>query len=177
MSRINPAKKKRYQANKTLFVFGEGSNDEIFLKYLRSIYSYGRNIRVTIRKGKGGSAGNVIIDASKVLGDFDERVVVLDNDKPELEMKKAREEAKNRNIQLLENTPCLECLLLSILEEDLEEKSSVWYKNRFESGYINKRKRSELNEYSKLFPKELLNKKRKKLQNLNDLISLMEGGF
>ncbi len=81
-------------ANRTLLVYGEGMCEEMFLKHIKGLYSYSANIAVTIRKGKGGNAVDVIIDADKVPGDFEKKVVFLDNDKTSEEMQKARKEAK-----------------------------------------------------------------------------------
>ena len=87
----------------------------------------------------------------------------------------ARREAKDRNIELLENTPCLEYLLISIINEKPKEKKSSWCKSEFELKYLNRKKRRESNEYGKLFPKELLDSKRSIISELDKLISIMEG--
>jgi hypothetical protein len=175
MSRTNPYKKKRRQASKTLLVFGEGFNEEMFLKHLKVLYAFEKNVAITVKKGKGGDAQNIIIDADKILGSYDRKIVVLDNDKPKAEMAKARKEAKDRNIELIENTPCLESLLLFILDKKPSGKISVWCKNEFEKKYIDKKKRGEPNEYIKLFPKKLLEARRLKIVELNRLILIMEG--
>lgn len=175
MSRTNPYKKKKRQANKTLLIFGEGFNEEIFLKHLRALYSYQSNVKINVKKGKGGDAQNIIINADKILGSYDRKIVVLDNDKPEAEMLKARQEAKNRAIELIENTPCLEYLFISILENKVIEEDSAWFKREFENKYISKKRRGEVNEYVKLFPKTLLEKQRLKIIGLNKLILIMEG--
>jgi hypothetical protein len=175
MSRTNPYKKKKRQANKTLLVFGEGFGEEMFLKHLKSLYSYKSNVAITIKKGKGGDAKNIVIDAAKIPGAFDRKIVILDNDKTKTEMAKARQEAKNRGIELIENTPCLEHLLVSILDEKPSGKNSNWCKGEFESKYIDKKKRGEPSEYIKLFPKKLLDDKRSEISGLNKLILIMEG--
>jgi len=175
MSRTNPYKKKKRQASKTLLVFGEGFNEEMFLKHLKSLYSYKSNVAITIKKGKGGDAKNIVIDADKTPGAFDRKIVILDNDKTKTEMTKARQEAKNRNIELIENTPCLEYLLVSILDKKTSGKNSDWCKGEFESKYLSKKKRREPNEYIKLFPKKLLDIKRLKILELDKLILIMEG--
>lgn len=176
MSRTNPYKQKRRHASKTLLLFGEGFNEEMFLKYLRSQYTRDRGIAVTIKKGKGGTADGIVIEAAKMPGAFDRKIVILDNDKPKTEMEKARREAKNRNIELIENTPCLEFLLLSIMNSEKKPtgKNSVWCKNEFESKYLKKQKRGEPDEYAKLFPKDLLDKQRSKIEELNKLIAILE---
>lgn len=176
MSRTNPFKKKKRQVNEMFLVFGEGSDDEIFLKHLKNLYhTRSSGIGIKICKGKGGTADGVVIDADKVQGAFKKRIVVLDNDKSEKEMTKARQEAKNKNIELIENTPCLEYLFLLILDKKPNGKNSDWCKKKFESDCIDKKKRDESNEYAKIFTKKLLDAQRLKIPELDKLISIMEG--
>ncbi len=177
MSRTNPYKLKRRVASKTLLVYGEGLSEEVFFKHLRGIYAYGNNVAVTVRKGQGGTADKVVIEADNTPGDFDRKVVIVDNDKTNLEMEQARKEAKNRQIELLENVPCLEATLLSILNKGspFSSKSSDWCKSEFESKFISKKKRSEISEYKRLFTKIILDEQRPKILELNRLIELMEG--
>lgn len=158
-------------------MYGEGFCEEVFLKYLRRSYSYNSGMAVTIRNGKGGGAIEVIVSASKEPGDFGRRVVVLDNDRSIREMSSARLEAKSKGIELLENTPCLEALFLTILRENVSfsNKQSDWCKSEFESNYLDKRKRTEIEEYQKIFPKDILERRRKDISILNQLILIMEG--
>jgi hypothetical protein len=175
MSRTNPYKKKRYQANKLLLIFGEGMNEEIFLKHLRKIYCCDTGVAVTIKKGRGGDAKNIILDASKVPGGFSRRVVILDNDKPKKEIQNARKIAKAKEIELIENTPCLEYLLLLILESKNISTESKKCKKIFEHGYIAKKRRREVCEYEKYFTKEVLDRKRETIMILDSIIKIMEG--
>jgi len=157
-------------------MYGEGLGEEMFLKYLRSLYARDSGVAVTIRNGKGGNAVNIIIDASNTPGDFDKRVVVLDNDKGEVEMQRARQGAANRGVELIENMPCLEAILLAVLNDgkNYSDKQSAWCKEQFQSSYLDKKKRTELNEYEKIFPKALLDKQRSKVKEIGKLISMME---
>lgn len=176
MSRTNPFKKKKHRENKMFLVFGEGCDDEIFLKHLKILYhNRSSGIGIKICKGKGGTADGVVNDADKIAGAFKKRIVMLDNDKSKKEMTKARQGASRQNIELIENTPCLEYLLLSILDKKPNGKNSNWCKNRFESEYIKKKKRGEPDEYTKIFTKKLLNSQRLKIPELNELINIMEG--
>lgn len=177
MSRTNPYKKKRRAASQTLLVYGEGLSEKIFLKYLHGLYARDSGVAVTIRNGKGGNALNIIIDALNAPGGFDKRIVVLDNDKGDKEMQRARQEAINRNIELVENTPCLEAILLTILNngENYSGRQSSWCKSEFESNYMDEKKRTELNEYRKYFPKSLIDKQKTKIAELQKFISIMEG--
>jgi hypothetical protein len=175
MSRTNPYKRKRRQANKTLLIFGEGMNEEVFLKHLRKLYCCDTNVAITVKKGRGGNSANIVIDASKVPGGFDRRVVVLDNDKPKGEIEQARDIAINKGIELIKNTPCLEHLLLSILDSSKTSNTSAECKKIFESNYINKRQRKETYEYDSIFTKELLEEKRKTIEILDDILQIIEG--
>ena len=176
MSRTNPYKKKRRSASRTLLMYGEGLGEEMFLKYLRGLYSRDSGVAVTIRNGKGGTATNIITNAVNEPGAFDRRIVILDNDKSEQEMNQARAEAGRRGIEILENSPCLEATLLAILRpgQSFSGRPSAWCKSEFESNYLNKKKRTELGEYGKFFPKATLDAQRVNVPELNMLISLMQ---
>lgn len=177
MSRTDPYKKKRRSTKSTLLMFGEGLHEEIFLKHLKSIYSRNSGVSIIIRNGKGGNAIDIVINAGREPGDFDQRIVVLDNDKDQNEMELARAKAKQKGIELLENSPCLEAMLLSVLKNGISfsVKQSDWCKNEFESNYLDKQKRTDIREYEKIFPKHLLDERRKQITELNKFISLMEG--
>lgn len=180
MSRTNPFKKKRRAASQILLMYGEGLEDETFLKYLKSIYhSRDTGTSIKIYNGRGGNPSSVIIRAVHEPGGYSHRIVVLDNDKGASEMQQARQEAISRSIDLIENTPCLEAILLAILNDgkNYSDKQSSWCKSEFESNYLDEKKRTEINEYGKIFPKMLLDIQRSKVSELNKLIALMEGNF
>lgn len=158
-------------------MYGEGLGEEIFLKYLRGLYSRDKGVAITIRNGKGGNAVDIINNAVNAPGAFDRRIVILDNDKGDQEMNRARIEAQQKGIEILENFPCLEATLLTILKpgEFFSDKTSAWCKNEFEYKYLDKKKRTELDEYPKIFPKDVLDSQRNKILVLNAIVSLMEG--
>lgn len=176
MSRTNPYKKKRRSASRTLLMYGEGLGEEMFLKHLRGLYSRDSGVAVTIRNGKGGTATNIITNAVNEPGAFDRRMVILDNDKSEQEMNQARVEARRQGVELLENSPCLEATLLAILRpgQNFSGQTSTWCKREFESNYLDKKKRTEIAEYGKIFPKAMVDTQRANVPALNTIISLME---
>lgn len=175
MSRTNPYKKKRRSASRTLLMYGEGLGEEMFLKHLRGLYSRDSGVAVTIRNGKGGTAVNIITNAVNEPGAYDRRIVILDNDKSEQEMDNARLEARQHGVEVLENSPCLEATLLTILRpgQSFSGRTSAWCKSEFESNYLSKKKRTEIGEYGKYFPKCILDTQRKQVSELDILISLM----
>ncbi len=177
MSRSNPFKKKRHSARKTILLYGEGLREEIFLRHLKSLYSQNKNIAIKIKRGKGGTADGLVAYTSRLLGSFDTRITVLDNDKGKLEMKKARDLAKKKVIELFEHTPCIESIFLSILSsgKSFRDKDSKWCKQKFESEHPEFKRENELKKYENLFPKKLLSKQKDKIVELRKLVNLMEG--
>ena len=144
---------------------------------MRSLYSYNSGVSVTIRNGKGGNPRSIIINAVNEPGDFERRIVILDNDKGKQEMKQARDEAKMSGVEILENSPCLEATLLAILrpKQDFSTKESAWCKREFESNYMDKKKRTGLEEYNEVFSKQILDHQKNTIPELKTLINLMQG--
>lgn len=89
-------------------------------------------------------------------------------------MKKARQEAKRKDLELFENKPCLESLFLKILGNKTSTKDSNWCKREFETKYIDKKKRRDVNDYQKLFSKDLLDDRRKQIPELERLLRVIE---
>jgi predicted P-loop ATPase len=158
-------------------MYGEGLGEEMFLKHLRSLYAYNSGVSVTIRNGKGGNPKNIVINATNEPGDFEKRIVILDNDKDKQEMDQASAEAKKKGVKILENSPCLEATMLSILrpKQNFSTKKSAWCKSEFESNYVDKKKRTELEEYKKVFSKQILDDQKDSVPELKALINLMQG--
>lgn len=170
-------KKQIRKAKRTILFYVEGSSEEVFLKHLRRTYARNSGMAVTIRNGQGGSADGIVQRASCYPGGFDRRVVVLDNDKPKNEMAKARKSAKDCGIILIENSPCLEAFLLQVLNggKVLKKRNSPEYKREFERKHICKKKRCDVSEYEKIFPKTVLDSARKKVGELDEIVGFMEG--
>lgn len=151
-------KKRKRVLKKTFLIYCEGLEEEIFVKHLKTLFTSAK-ANIKIQKGKGGSADQIVDQTTKVLGSFNLRVVILDNDRAEKEIKKAKHLAKKNGILLIINDPCLEATLLTILD-DLKKPSlsnpSQTHKKYFESYYIAANKRANPRQYEKIFPKELL---------------------
>lgn len=175
MSRTNPYKQKRRQAKQSILVCVEGLHEENFLKHLRSLYTResGKNIKIV--RGTGGSADTLVSRTAREIGDYDKRAIILDNDKPKVEMSLAREIAVKSTIVLIENSPCLESLLLTILNPgtDYKIKTSHWCKKTFQDRYFDYRSHVDHETYLKVFPKKLLDSRRTQIPDLDKIISLM----
>ncbi len=167
--------RKRRAVKRTVLLFCEGKNDEAFCKYIVTIFNNSFKTAVKVKGGRGGSPTDIVNGAIRVLGGYDTRVVFLDSDKTDEEMGRARKLAKQNNIVLIENSPCLEMILLQILGSDLTKvkRDSHSLKKYFESNYISANKRSEIGKYNDLFPKELIESKSMSLESLGRLILLI----
>ena len=171
--------RKKRPVKKTVLIYAEGLDDEIFLKHLRGLYARDKSTAITIRRCTGGSADRIVKKSLKVSGDFNRRIVVLDNDKFLDEMERGRKVARKKGIILIENTPCLEAVFLSILNdgEGLSGRNSAWCKKKFEEKYIPKNKRSESKKYKGLFTKEILDAQIEENDLLKKVVSVLNGEF
>ena len=145
------------------------------MKHLQSEYGNGSGVSVKILKGNGGCPKRIVIDAGRIPGAFDKRSVVIDNDKDVNEMAEGKAEAMQRDVFFHENTPCLEAILLSILNagKSFADKNSDWCKREFESKHISRKNRSDMSEYKKVFPRDLLDRVRPLVPKLDEIIILM----
>lgn len=177
MSRSNPNKQKPRSAKHIVLIYGEGLGEKRFLYHLKQVYGErNSDISVRIGCGRGGTPISVILGATQFIGDFRKKVVILDNDRPEIEMKQARDFAAINEIELIENSPCLEFLFLQILESSVRVGlSSSLYKAQFERKYMDKDQRSEPKEYIKIFPKKLLDERLNQILILDRIIKLIRG--
>ena len=176
MLRKNQRKSIRKKQKRTILFYGEGASENVFLRHLKKNYANDPGIKITIKNGNGGSPDVVVRKAINREGDFGLRVVVVDSDRPEI--KKAREIAEEKGICLIENDPCLEALLLRILDIKKlpENKKSGFYKREFEKKHICENKRCDIDEYAKIFPKKVLDSRRKEIGELGRIIGFMEKG-
>lgn len=113
----------------------------------------------------------LVIEAGNVLGGFDRRAVKLDKDRSAAEIKKAEQLAKKTGIVLIWTKPCIEALLLDILEnKDFSSYQSKTCKQRFEKQYVNTAKRTDSRAYESIFPIGVIEDARKRIPELDALI-------
>ncbi len=172
MSRSNPYKRKRRQAKKTVLFYCEGADDKVFLEYIKSIFARDTGIAVTIKENHGGSANDVLYNVLRQ-SKTDEMYCVYDIDTgvdPKIKKK-----VSMSGIICLENKPCLEAMLLQILEnKDYSRQLKCGNcKRLFESKYLNDKKRKDKRNYKKLFSKKILQQKAKEIENLKVIIDVM----
>lgn len=166
-------KTKTRSVRRTALVYCEGAHDLAFIRHLINMYTaVGKtSIRIRAKQGNGGAPDVLVIEANNVLGGFDRRAVKLDRDRTHDEIKKAERIAKKLNIELIWSVPCIEALLLAILEnKDFSGYISKRCKQRFERQYVASDKRTDSRAYEGQFPLEIIENARKRLPELDAVI-------
>ncbi len=174
MSRSNPYKKKRREAKKTVLLYCEGADEKVFLNYLKILFAKDSGVAVTIKENQGGGANDVLRNVLKQI-QADRMFCIYDTDTSV--NTQLKQKIKKYGIKCIENKPCLETFLLNILENKdySNHQKCDKCKKEFETKYLNEKKRKDKNNYTKIFPKELLVKQSKKIENLKQLIEVISG--
>lgn len=173
MSRSNPYKKRR-AAKKTALFYCEGADDKVFLEYLKMIFAKDSGVAVNIRQNHGHGANGVLAGIFKRIP-ADIMVCMYDTDVGVDIMLKRK--AERYGILCIEHKPCLEAFLLEIIEGKsyAHHQRCCECKERFENIYLDKKKRKDKRNYSKVFPESLLLRRAQKIKNLKMIIDIMSG--
>jgi hypothetical protein len=157
----------------TLLAVGEGDSEEAFLKHLRSLYCADHaGVSVTVRNAHGKGPGNVVSTALGHLRNraYDRSLALLDTDLAWT--KKDREAARKANLHLIGSTPCLEGLLLKILQLPVPTSS---LQCKLAMNQVLPADLTEISSYARHFPKALLQQARLgQAPELNVLLVLFE---
>ena len=173
---VTRGKRPVRRTKKTTLIIGEGSTEKAFLRYVKELYiTRDMDISVNVECGAGGSPCNVVEKAIRLCGSrgYDKCFVLIDEDIPLNADKKLLSRMKRRpRIEILKATPCIEGLFLTILgdEENLISKNC---KSNFESKYLASDKKTDKRAYERLFSKEMLDEKRKVVDELNSILRAM----
>lgn len=166
------SRKNQRTVRQTLLIVGEGASEKAFIGHLKSLYSTAAGPSISLISA-GGKAPDGPIDEAisyKKQRKYDEIVVLLDKD---IAWKKEKiNEAEYNNIKLVGSQPCLEGLLLKILDKSVPDESK---KCKTQLQNMLPGKSTESRSYASLFPKELLDKVRNKVKPLGTLISYISG--
>ena len=158
----------RRVAHHTVLLVGEGKTEWAFLSHIKFLYiSRGCGVSVKIRNAHGRGPDQVVDYAIKQRRNaaYDRGVVLLDTD---LEMSTAAQKrAKSKKIQIVGSTPCIEGLLLKILNKPvpdtcIECKARV---ARLHPGQL-----TIPDSYQEKFPKIVLEKRRHDVLELGKLL-------
>lgn len=167
------------QTKKTKFVYCEGDHDRAFMQHLYNLYKYEDRLPYKVKKGKGKDQMYILNDAIRYGNIYDEIVIKLDGDRSKIEMNKvdnkiSRLQKEKIVISVLRSYPCIESLLIKILEpsKNISSMGSDGCKRYFENKYISKSHRSDIKQYKDKFPKKLLDKRRTQMPELDNLIKV-----
>ncbi|MDD2657059.1 MAG: hypothetical protein PHD04_00125 [Candidatus Pacebacteria bacterium] len=160
----------------TVLAYGEGDDEKIFLRHLEALYCRRKLVSVRTGSAGGGSPSSILMRAKSFRWGYrrDFEFILLDTDKtwpPEMIDLAAEEE-----IKLIGSSPCLEAFFLDILQSPHSCKGvgSKKCKEIFETHHCSGHNFTE-EECARLFPKAFLNEARKRNEDLNYIITAMEG--
>jgi len=166
------------EIRKTVFGFGEGETENIFLKHLRSLYSAGKT-HVTIDHAGGKAVTYILAKANRIrsFNSYNHSFILLDSIPtwPSASLDFAR---KN-NFELIGSEPCIEAIFLKILTPaiDLNGSNSQACKRRFCDKHLNGRRLISDSECKRLFLKSRLDSARTQILRLDRVIQIIEGAF
>lgn len=157
----------------TVLVVGEGDTEKAFLDYLKSLYiTRGCGVSVTVRNAHGKGPMHVVdtaIRQSKT-GDYKVIAVLMDTDLPWTD--DVQKLARKHKVYLIGATPCIDGLLLQILDEQVPELSprckEVLHARLHRKPFVKEA-------YAQDFPKQLLDEKSLSVPALKKLLELMAG--
>lgn len=163
----------RRKTKKTRLVFCEGAHDKTFLSCLKTCFKSDR-VNVDIKRGTGGDQRHLVEEAYKKGQPYDQTYVKLDGDRPKVEMAAAEELSVVLGVGVLRSAPCIERLLIAILEPG--KRIASWgpkkLKRYFQDTYIPEAKRTDVRAYESLFTKAVLNEAKERLPELRELVEL-----
>ena len=161
----------------TVFAFGEGETEQVFLKYLRSLYANSKT-SVKIDHAGGKDCSYILKKAIRIRSniDYDHSFILLDTDTKWTQS--LVDDAKKNKFELIGSIPCIEGLFLSILEpkKDINVQSSKTLKKHFQNTHLGSARIITDTDCKKLLPKSVLDKA-KNIRSLKQIIDIMEGNF
>lgn len=117
---------------RTVLLVGEGLAEQVFLGHLRALYVARGSKSVTVKNAKGKGGAHVLDCAVRQArqADYDEVAAVLDTDTQWGE--RERTHARQKKVRVFEATPCLEALLLQIVQAGVPVGDAAALKRQFE---------------------------------------------
>jgi len=171
------AKKKilSRKLKQTLVFIGEGETEKAFLQHIKAL-NFGGSLKITVKSAGGKGPSNVIGDGigTKDNSGCDYVAVLLDTDItwPKTKVK----QAQAKKIKLIGATPCIEGLMLDILDQKHptpSDNDSCKAKMHPQlSG-----KPTDKSSYESLFTKQVLTQAASKVTELDEIIKTMTGKF
>lgn len=159
------------KANKTVLIVAEGFCDKAFVDYLKRLYVVrGCGISVKVKNANGKGSNHVVQHAIRIREGYDIKVAFYDSDV--VLRLGLRKEARVNKIRLIESSPCLEGLLLSILDCHVPHQSSECKQlitEKLEG------KDPTIAESYLIISRQTLDVKRNRISELDELLKALEG--
>lgn len=167
------AARKIRETRPTLLVVGEGDCEVAFLKHLRQLYcSGGSGVEAKINNAHGKGPENVVEHTRRQARPYgyDHVVSFLDTDIPWSDQLK--KSARKDKIALVGSSPCLEGMLLNILQQRVPEGSAEC-KRALQR--LLGQDMTEREHYEQHFPTPVLESARQRIPELDRLLRFFEG--
>ncbi|MCD4779932.1 MAG: RloB domain-containing protein [Candidatus Omnitrophica bacterium] len=170
--------KKQRRTKKTILIVGEGPTEKAFLLHIRDLYvTRDMPLAVKVQCGSGGSPQSVVEKAIRLKQHYDKCFVLVDSDvpfEPDKELQKRMK--KKPRIEMLYATPCIEGLMLAILQHPKfsQTKTSSDDCKRMFDKYVPEDKKTDKRAYEGVFSKESLDAGRKDVSGLGDILKAMD---
>lgn len=176
MSRSNPYKLKPRRPKTTVLAVGEGENDASFLEYLKSLYVVrGCGTHVKVDHAYGGSPETIVREAIKKMtrAEYDRAFLLLDTDTAWPQS--ATQAAREKSLTLVGSVPCLEGMILEILEpgQQWSRKASRDCKSHFQRAYLNQRAAYEAGHFAAFLQKTAIENAKTRIEALRATIELI----
>ena len=163
-----------------VLIVGEGERDQAFLRHLQELYiSRYDDIAVKIECGSGGSPRSVVEKAIRLRDNaaYDRCIVIVDKDRLLESDRILNKRIKERPpILIIYIKPCMEGLLLEILEHQNFSRHNVLSetcKHEF-ARYVPIDRQTDKVSYARIFPKDKLDYRRKKVKDLDIILRIMQ---
>jgi hypothetical protein len=165
----------------TILIVGEGLTEKAFLQHIKELYvNREADVVVKVECGSGGAPKSVVQKTIRLRAcrAYDKCFVLVDADRP-LEVNKTLKKRMHTKppIEVLKATPCIEGLLLAILQYpkfSQHRTSSDNCKREFETKYISANRKTDPRSYAAKFSRKVLDDHRKAIPELETILKAMQ---
>ncbi|MEM7790240.1 MAG: hypothetical protein AAF546_02460 [Verrucomicrobiota bacterium] len=171
MSRSNPWKQKPRHTRHTTLLVVEGDTELAFVNYLKRLCGRNCGTRITLENAHGGCGDVVLKLAIKLSSPYAACACLYDNDRSP-KLKKLIRKAKQLGIIEIPSTPCIEAFLLEILGEKTPANSDECKRTILR--IVGSDSLTEVATFEKYFPKDLIDRQRANIDQLDTLLNTIK---
>jgi hypothetical protein len=175
--RVKPTKNTK----KTILIVGEGETEKAFLQHLKELLvSREADFVVKVECGSGGGPKGVVQKTIRLRSSraYDKCFVLVDADRAfEPDSKLEERMRKKPRVEMLKSTPCVEGLLLAVLQHRNFSQASAtsdYCKREFETNYISADKKTDKRAYAEQFTEEVVRNRRAAVAELEAILKAMQ---